>query len=115
MSRRCITQVDLTAVIRKVCQDDAQVHKTGEDACTQPPDIGRGNFRNVARTNNRCLSNAKSDDKPTSIYGAKIAFGSHEDDNAQHPQQTELPCSPDASDPVTDEEGAEAQVSMTNA
>lgn len=62
------------------------------------------NLRQIDWSNHHGLANTKTGHETASIDSSQTAIVSHEDGDAQNPQEAELASRPDTPDAITDEE-----------
>ncbi len=81
-----ISDINLGPVVGEVGQDNAEIDETGEDTGAETPDRRGCYLGDVDRAYNGGLPYTKSGDKTTSVDRAETASVSHEDGDAQDPQ-----------------------------
>lgn len=89
----------------EVCQHDAKVHTSTEDACAEAPDRLWCHLGDVDRSNNDSLTYPQTRDQARSVDLAEPTSIGEEDDNAENPHDTKLSGGPETTNSVGEQEG----------
>ena len=89
---------------------NSQVHSTSKHTSTETTDGSGGDFRKVYGTDDASLSNTKTSNKATSVYGTHVAIVSNKDSDAENPETAELASSPNTADTITNDESTFIQL-----
>ena len=104
-SSRRIRQVKLGSIVGEISDQDTQVYRAGECTCAKATYRGRGDFGQVNRTNDDCLTNADAGEETTKVDRGHAPVVAHEDGYADKPENTKLAGGPQPTKVVAGKEG----------
>lgn len=104
---RYIAEVELSTIVGKVGQHDAEIDETGEDTGAKTTNRCRCDLGNVHRADDGGLTDSQTSDEATCVDGAEVTVVAEKDGNADNPDNAELSCSPDTTNAIADQESAD--------
>lgn len=90
-----ISDIDFGSVVGEVSKDNAEIDETSEDTGAKTANGCRRYLSDVDGTDHRSLSNTEPGNEAAGVDSVKVTTVSHEDGDAQNPQDAQLPSSPD--------------------
>lgn len=96
----------------KVCKHDPNVHSTRKGTCAETSNRLWCDFGQIDGSNDGCLADAKSSNETARIHLTESTTIRKKDDNAEDPEEAELPCSPETTDTITKDECSSSQLAQ---
>lgn len=104
---RYIAEVELSTVVGKVGQHNAEIDETGKYTGAKTTNRRWRDLGNVHRADNGGLTDSQASDETTCVDGAEVTVVAEKDGDTDDPDNAELSCGPDTTNAIADQESAD--------